>query len=70
MSPQQAIDNPQVTAMGLSQEVDFPGVGRPAPVAGLALHFSHSPTEIRSAPRRLGEHSDEFLREPGFEDDE
>jgi crotonobetainyl-CoA:carnitine CoA-transferase CaiB-like acyl-CoA transferase len=70
LSPQQAIDNSQVTAMGLLQEVDFPGVVRPAPVAELALHFSRSPTGIRSAPPRIGGHSDEILREPGFDDDE
>jgi hypothetical protein len=52
LSPQQAIDNPRVTAMGLLQEVDFPGVVRPAPVAGLALHFSRSTTGIRAAAAR------------------
>ncbi len=66
-TPQQALDDPQVAAMGFLRAVDYPGLARPAPVADLPLHFSHSPTGIRSPPPTLGADTDAVLHELGFD---
>jgi crotonobetainyl-CoA:carnitine CoA-transferase CaiB-like acyl-CoA transferase len=66
LSPQQALDHPQVQALGLLQNTDYPGLPLPAPVAAVPLWM----TETQAVPRRraplLGEHTDEILMELGF----
>lgn len=66
-SPQQALDDPQVAAMGFLRAVsDYPGLPRPAPVADLPLRFSATPGGIVTRPPTLGEHTNEVLTSLGF----
>jgi crotonobetainyl-CoA:carnitine CoA-transferase CaiB-like acyl-CoA transferase len=65
--PQDALDDPQVAALGILASVDgYPGLPRPAPVADLPVRLDHGAVGIRRAPPRLGEHTDEVLRDVGF----
>lgn len=66
-TPQQALDDPQVAAMGFLKAIDYPGLPRPAPVAELPLRFSHSPTGIRTPPPTLGADTDRLLDELGYD---
>ena len=70
-TPQQALDDPQVAAMGfLAAVTGYPGLSRPAPVATLPVKLSATPGAIRTPPPRAGEHSDEILTSLGYTPDE
>jgi crotonobetainyl-CoA:carnitine CoA-transferase CaiB-like acyl-CoA transferase len=70
LSAQQALDHPQVRALGLLQPLDFPGLPRPAPVAGVPLSLSVSSASPRQRAPLLGEHTDAILAELGYADAE
>lgn len=65
-SPQQALDDAHVRAMGLFQDIAYPGLGAPAPVAGTPVRLSETPGELRRRPPLLGEHTEEILRPLGI----
>ncbi len=67
---QQALDQPQVAAMELFQNMSFPGFDGTAPVVDMPLKFSAGKTGIRQRPPTLGEHNEELLTELGFSIDE
>lgn len=57
-------NDPQVRAREMVQHYDFPGVGQ-VPAIGLPFKYSETPSRIRNRPPRLGEHTEEVLREIG-----
>ena len=66
-SPQQALDDPQAAALGIFKPVkDYPGLPKPAPVVGLPFELSRTPAVLRTAPPRLGEHTDEIFASLGY----
>jgi crotonobetainyl-CoA:carnitine CoA-transferase CaiB-like acyl-CoA transferase len=66
LSPQAALDHPQVRGMGLLQPLDYPGLPAPAPVVGTPVELSATPGTIRRPAPRLGEHTNEILRGLGY----
>ena len=55
LSPQQALDHPHIRAAGFMQDVDYPGLPKPAPTARAAVRLSETPGEIATRPPTLGE---------------
>jgi crotonobetainyl-CoA:carnitine CoA-transferase CaiB-like acyl-CoA transferase len=70
-TPQQALDDPQVAAMGFLHAIaDFPGLRQAVPVSGLPVSLGRTPGRVPTAPPRLGEHTEDVLREIGYTDAE
>lgn len=67
LSPQQAIDDPHVRAMGYLRPLDYPGLGEPAPVIETPFRLSATPPTIRHRAPTLGEHTDVLLGELGYD---
>jgi len=67
LTPQQALDHPQVAAMQFLHAVtDYPGLARAVPVSGLPVSLSATPGLKPTRPPQLGEHTDALLRELNF----
>ena len=66
LSPQQALDHPQVAAMEILQPLDFPGLPKPAPVAVPPIYLSESGRVPRTHAPVLGAHTDEILSQAGY----
>ena len=67
LSPQQALDHPHIRAAGFLQEIDYPGLPRPAPLARAAVKLSRTPGSIEARPPTLGEHTDIVLGALGYD---
>ncbi len=70
LNPAQVLRDPQVKARELLQDVDFPGVSVPVPLAAPAVRLSSTPGKIRHRAPMVGEHTDEVLREIGYSREE
>lgn len=67
-SPQQALDDPHIQAMGFLRPMDYPGLPRPAPVIETPFRLSQTPGDVYRRAPLLGEHTDEVLGELGLDD--
>ncbi len=66
-TPQQALDDAQVAAMGFLHWVDaFPGLRTAVPVSGLPVSLSATPAVPPGRPPLLGEHTEAVLTELGY----
>lgn len=70
LSPQQVLDDPHVNEKGLLKPMAFPGATRLAPVMQTPVELSATPGQIRQRAPTLGEHTDQILRELGYDDAE
>jgi len=70
LSPQQVLDDPHVNEKGLLKPMAFPGAKRPAPVMQTPVELSATPGQIRQRAPTLGEHTEQILRELGYDDAE
>lgn len=71
LSVPEALDTPQVRHRQLLQTfADTPGLGRPVTLTRAGFKMSKGDPEVSSPPPQLGQHTNEVLREIGFDDSE
>ncbi|MGQ0581725.1 MAG: CaiB/BaiF CoA transferase family protein [Reyranella sp.] len=66
-TPQQALDDRHVQDAKFMHAMDFPGATKPVPVLQEPVKLSRTPLTIRRRAPTLGEHTDQILRELGYE---
>jgi crotonobetainyl-CoA:carnitine CoA-transferase CaiB-like acyl-CoA transferase len=65
-SLEEVLSDPQVNSRNLLEQIEYPGGGKPIPIASPPVRLSETPGgACRRAPT-LGEHTDEVLQELGF----
>lgn len=70
LKPQEALEHPQVRALGLLHPVAWPGMDRPAMVAQAPVWLSETPALPPTGQAETGEHTDEVLTAIGYSAEE
>ena len=70
LSPQEALEHPQVQAMHYLDEIEYPGVEGTYPLPRFPIEFSKIQRQKPTRPPLLSEHTDDILAELGFSRDE
>ena len=70
LSPQQALDHPQVQALGILQATPYPGLPVDAPVAAVPIWMTETAAVPRMRPPMLGEHTAQVLGELGYSNEQ
>jgi len=65
-SPQQALDDAHIQAMGFLKALDYPGLSEPGVVTDTPVRFSTVDAGVRNRAPTLGEHTDAILGELGY----
>lgn len=63
------VDDPHIEARNMIEEVEHPELGT-FKVPGVPTKFSDLEADVRTAPPRLGEHTDQVLKDFGYSEDE
>jgi len=66
--PADTLTDPQVQGSGYLQEVEYPGTPGPAPLSKLHIRMSKTPPAIRFRAPTLSEHTDDIMRDLGYDD--
>ena len=66
LTPDQALQNEQVSAMNFCTELAYPDVEKPVPVPRMPIEFSSIENHVRSRAPTLGEHTDQILESLGY----
>jgi formyl-CoA transferase len=65
----EALGDPHAQARGMTQEYDYPGIGR-VKALGNPVKMSRSPAQLRKRPPSLGEDNEALLLSLGFSSDD
>lgn len=66
LSPQQALDHPQIQAMAMFRDTACSVSADAVPLMRMPIDLDMTPAAIERGPARAGEHNGEILRELGF----